>query len=474
MMVGVFIIPCPKITYGAALPEPDLLDCHEQARSAVSAASSINHLTPKYRENLEKILATVKGRIRFNENILRMINDEKIPLKERMSEFYGNMGRELIANISEIDLQKIQKLAEFGTNQEIQTLTTTLVICNYAKSGKMDASKSGFFLTVNIYSTIIALELREGNLSKEGRQKSICSEYSERPYYKNMKRYLRESDLPKLHEKIGSLFIAVGHNIVFNFQNASLDEADKEIGKLEKLYKKYQKKGISEIATCHNERSTVSSWRLKRSQEALKRSKPEEVKILIYSHLLKYFNEDLWPYIETELAAEELLTALTEKESKYRELIKIRKPISMVSSTKDREAQAVDVEKSKAPLSSEQKEEIASSASSASIAHEETKKTEEAAAPIAHTTRPSILKGFKQSFGKQAEESKATLNSENEEMAYSASSALIAHEQTEETAEPDEADSSSDSSHNSAPIAYTTSSSASSAESIQGNIAYWI
>ena len=392
LLVSAAILTCRMDAYASsASAAATTTTDDEQARTAMSTALSADHLSPNNILISENIRATVDGRIRFNQGILRMLNDEKITIEERVSEYHEMQGVTLPV-MSQVELEKLLQDAKHETTEEIETLRTTQIVCRVPESGKMPALKSGFFLAINIYSTILRLQLNQSHLSKALKQKSISSQYSEVPYYEKMQRYLSQSNLPKLHEIMGDLFVPFGGNVGFKCKVANLNKASAEIGKLRKQYNKHsddqQFDAVLDSLYLHctdfEQLNKSNSAYTVLSTEFLKHT---QVNFSRFRSLHEGFNVCFWPYIEIELKLQKLLTDIEETEKKFRRLIKLSKikssskktPVS--SSTTDDKTQATKIAEPEPDLGEEeqqqQKKEAASAVSSLSVAHEETEETEE-------------------------------------------------------------------------------------------------
>ena len=92
-----------------------------------------NHLGQKNSTSLELIKATVDGRIRFNKVILDMLKNEDTPVEERVLEFFENQGfseKFIIEKYGSI-LDEVLEASIKNTIDEIQTLTTTQILCSF-------------------------------------------------------------------------------------------------------------------------------------------------------------------------------------------------------------------------------------------------------------------------------------------------------------------------------------------------------
>ncbi len=376
----------------------------DQVRTAMSTALSADHLSPNNKRILENIHATVDGRIRFNQGILRMLNDEKITVGERVSEYHEMQGTTL-PQMAQEALEKLLQDAKYETTEEIETLRTTQIVCRVSESEKM-SPKSGFLLAVNIYCTILSLELNSRHLSKAHKKKSISSHYSELPYYKKMQRYLRQSSLPKLHEITDNLFAPVADDIRFRCDTSNIEKASIRIRKLRRQYKKHlkdqQKDQQFDVALdslllhCQDfeKLNKILSDNIATSTIFFQLN---QININFIS-LKKSFNICIWPYIETKLAIERLLTEVEKTEKQFNQLIKLSKiksfnnNASSGSSTND-ETQATKIAEPEPDLGEEeqQQEEAASAALGLSVAHEETEEpdTADTSASAAAFQQPS-------------------------------------------------------------------------------------
>ncbi|MCX7342984.1 MAG: hypothetical protein NT128_02415 [Proteobacteria bacterium] len=69
-----------------------LLQSHLAEAAFSESIGAVNPLEERSRSALEAIKATLEGRIRFNEEILCMLNDDSTPISERLFEFYEMQG----------------------------------------------------------------------------------------------------------------------------------------------------------------------------------------------------------------------------------------------------------------------------------------------------------------------------------------------------------------------------------------------
>ena len=197
----------------------NMVDIQASAAAVTVDESAITSENSNRRGAIENIRATVEGRIRFNQGILKMLRDEQEPIEERVFEYHEMQGATAIGFAKIKAITRVEDLLENAKKEtiaEIETLTVTRLICALLDNEENEALKGRFLLAVNIYSTIVRLKSLAINMSKAQRRVGASNQYSEIPYYTQMKRCLGRVGLPNFHEQIENMFEPVANDIAFN------------------------------------------------------------------------------------------------------------------------------------------------------------------------------------------------------------------------------------------------------------------
>ncbi|RZI45840.1 hypothetical protein [Candidatus Finniella inopinata] len=269
-----------------------------------------------------------------------MLQDQNSSIDEKVLEFFEIQGKsndDLKALDSVMPATDLLNLAIESTNESINTLMCTQLICKSIKGSNYDALKGASFLSMNIYFTITRLKSPISLMSKHTRRIIDTGDYLELSYYQKMARYLikhlKKSGLPNIYERISNdMFESVeqdyrGFKYKISPLGRTLERNLTEL--LEKGQRHFHDVSFFDVSmrmTSHD--LEARSLGLKLVSDMKKTEEHFKTKKIIYNNFVPLkgiFDVCVWPYIELESKAQELLTKMDETRKQFKgELSKLR------------------------------------------------------------------------------------------------------------------------------------------------------
>ncbi len=146
---------------------------------------------------LEKIKATVEGRLRYNRVLLSMLNDEDSSPRERLQNYFQETGSVLAKSLKKGSQKKltdevVDSLLQMhigGVQRDINMLNVTHEIFCTVENYETDFRKNLYFLAMDIETAFLKLR------KERGQSREILDDFHEWIFYGHMKNCLEDIQL---------------------------------------------------------------------------------------------------------------------------------------------------------------------------------------------------------------------------------------------------------------------------------------
>lgn len=257
---------------------------------------------------LEKIKATVEGRLRYNQILLDILNEDGVENNEKVANFYRAVGV----------TQNQQSLASGhveGVTRDIELLRSTHRIVEYGMTTLTNTTKYLTFLQMNITLTYMNLldEHKKIHLAY-----SCNNNFHELDFYKKMRDYAKEDfRKPLNYNEVVESISMVNRSFQIRFANTSYDFFLEKYEEIKKKYASLTDKDIEQASFYCLTLDLSSLLDKLTSQRKNFQDKPFEM-LDSYDTQKDFFDRYFWPETELRtfihelgLEANKLLTALT-------------------------------------------------------------------------------------------------------------------------------------------------------------------